>query len=288
MHPRPSAKLSRRHLVNKAAAATTLSALASQTAIARARGKRRSPIVLVHPAWHGGWRWKKITSLLRLRGYDVYAPTLTGLGERSHLLRREIGLDTHVEDVVGILKYEDLTDAVLVGHSSSGMVVTSVADRVPGQVRHIVYLDAFIPEDGQSLVDLLPPNRRQAMEALVAKEGDGWQLPRLGPWPWEQIIREQWGVHDEVDVRWMLARLAATPFRHFTDPRIAPALQPSGSRAPTSAACDIHSQSLIGTPQRRAQRQDGSTARSTVPIIRQLPIRLNLSICLRKRRTRRS
>ena len=90
----------------------------------------------------------------------------------------------------------------------------------------------------KSLVDLLPPDRRQAMEALVAKEGDGWQLPRLGPWPWEQIIREQWGVHDEVDVRWMLARLAATPFRHFTDPRIAPALQPSDSRAPTSAACE--------------------------------------------------
>lgn len=177
MHSKPSAKLSRRHLVNIAAAATTLSALASQTAIARARGKRRSPIVLVHPAWHGGWCWKKITSLLRLRGYDVYAPTLTGLGERSHLLRREIGLDTHVEDVVGILKYEDLTDAVLVGHSSSGMVVTSVADRVPGQVRHIVYLDAFIPEDGQSLVDLLPPNRRRQWRHLSRKRVTAGSCP---------------------------------------------------------------------------------------------------------------
>jgi pimeloyl-ACP methyl ester carboxylesterase len=218
MHSISPVRVSRRNILNVVAGAAVLGGMAVSSPMARARGKRTSPFVLVHPAWHGGWCWKKVAILLRLRGHDVHAPTLTGLGERSHLARPEVGLDTHVEDVVSMLKYEDLTDVVLVGHSSSGMVVTGVADRVPGQLRHIVYLDAFVPEDGQALVDLLPPERRQGMEAFARTEGEGWLLPRFGPAPWEQIVREQWGVDDEADMRWMLARLVATPFRHFTDP----------------------------------------------------------------------
>jgi pimeloyl-ACP methyl ester carboxylesterase len=129
--------------------------------------------VLIHPAWFGGWCWKKIIPLLRARGYDVYAPTLTGLGERSHLARPDIGLNIHVEDVVDFLKFEDLSGVVLVGNSSGGIVVTGVADRVPELIAHIVYLDAFVPQDGQTMLDLIPPDRRPPMEALVQRAKAG-------------------------------------------------------------------------------------------------------------------
>jgi pimeloyl-ACP methyl ester carboxylesterase len=112
--------------------------------------------------------------LLRQRAHLVFTPTLTGLGERSHLARAEVGLDVHVTDVVNVLKYEDLHDVILVGHSASGAVITGVADRAPTQIALVVYLDAFVPEDGQAVLDLITPERRQMMEALVKTEGHGW------------------------------------------------------------------------------------------------------------------
>jgi pimeloyl-ACP methyl ester carboxylesterase len=93
------------------------------------------------------------------RGYDVHNPTLTGLGERARLARPDIGLNIHVEDVANLLEYEDLSGVVLVGNSSSGMVITDVADRVPERIAHVVYLDAFVPQDGQTMLDLIPPAR---------------------------------------------------------------------------------------------------------------------------------
>jgi pimeloyl-ACP methyl ester carboxylesterase len=174
--------------------------------------------VLVHPAWLGGWGWSKLAPLLRARGHAVHAPTLTGLGERAHLARPEVGLDTHVLDVVAVLTYEDLRDVVLVGSSSAGAVITGVADRAPERIAQVVYLDAFVPEDGQCVLDLIAPDRRSAMEALVRTEGDGWLLPRFAAAPWERFLPEAWQITDAADVRWMLARLRPTPFRHFTDP----------------------------------------------------------------------
>jgi pimeloyl-ACP methyl ester carboxylesterase len=174
--------------------------------------------VLVHPAWHGAWFWKKVVPLLRQRGHLVFTPTLTGLGERAHLARADIGLDVHITDVVNVLTYEDLHDVILVGHSSSGAVITGVADRVPAQIAQVVYLDAFVPENGQAVIDLITPERRQMIEALVKAEGDGWLVPRFAPPPWETIVRDYWGVTDEHDVRWMLDRLSPTPFGHLRDP----------------------------------------------------------------------
>jgi pimeloyl-ACP methyl ester carboxylesterase len=174
--------------------------------------------VLVHPAWHGAWCWKKVVPFLQKHGHNVFTPTLTGLGERSHLAHAEIGLDVHVSDLVNVLKYEDLRDVVLVGHSSAGAVITGVADRAPAHIAHVVYVDAFVPENGQSVLDLVAPERRQLMEALVKTEGNGWLLPRFAPPPWETIVRDMWGVTDDGDVRWMLERLDPTPFGHFKDP----------------------------------------------------------------------
>jgi len=179
--------------------------------------------VLVHPAWFGGWCWNKIASRLRAQGNTVYAPTLTGLGERSHLASREIGLQTHIDDVVNLVTFEDLGDVVLVGTSSSGTVVTGVLAQIPDRVRSAVYLDAFVPSDGQSTRDLLPPERQATLDAMVANEGDGWLLPRFGPPPWTVIVRELWQVANEADSEWMLPRLRPTPYRHFTDPVRVPA-----------------------------------------------------------------
>jgi pimeloyl-ACP methyl ester carboxylesterase len=192
--------------------------IATRGAAFEAQRMNSNVFVLVHPAWHGAWFWKKVVPLLRKRGHVVSTPTLTGLGERSHLARPEIGLETHVTDVVNVLKYEDLRDVVLVGHSSSGVVITGVADRAPERIAHVVYLDAFVPEDGQAVFDLVAPDRRQVFEGLVKAEGQGWLVPRFAPPPWETIVREIWGVTDNDDVRWMLDRLVPTPVGHFKDP----------------------------------------------------------------------
>ena len=174
--------------------------------------------VLVHGAWHGGWCWRKLTPLLRDAGHAVCTPTLTGLGERAHLGNRDVGLDTHVQDVVNVLEYEALSNVVLVGHSYGGMVITGVAHQIPGRLAHLVYLDAFVPKHGQSMLDLGPPERRESMAARVRVEGDGWRLPSLQPVPWEQFVRDVYLVTDEAEVAWLAARLGPHPFKTFTDP----------------------------------------------------------------------
>jgi pimeloyl-ACP methyl ester carboxylesterase len=174
--------------------------------------------VLVHGAWHGGWCWRKLTPLLRAAGHEVFAPTLTGLGERAHLASPDVGLETHVQDVVSMLEYEDLSGVVLVGHSYGGLVITGAAHQAPGRLAHLVYLDAFIPEDGQSMLDLGPPERRETMGKRVREEGDGWRLPSLQPMPWEQFVREVYLVTDEAEVAWLAARLGPHPFKTMTDP----------------------------------------------------------------------
>jgi pimeloyl-ACP methyl ester carboxylesterase len=114
---------------------------------------------------------------LRDAGHDVYAPTLTGLGERVHLARPEVDLETHVADIVNLLDYEGLEDAVLVGHSYAGIVVTGVADRRPERLGALVYLDSSPIPDGIAVVDALPPELRERQERDVKEHGNGWQLP---------------------------------------------------------------------------------------------------------------
>jgi len=128
-----------------------------------------STFVLVHGAWHGGWCWRFVRPLLK--GHQVFAPSLTGLGERKHLARPDIDLDTHITDVVSLLEMEDLRDVVLVGHSYGGMVVTGAADRAHERVTRIVYLDAFVPENGKCLLDYVVPERAARMREEGEKMG---------------------------------------------------------------------------------------------------------------------
>jgi pimeloyl-ACP methyl ester carboxylesterase len=174
--------------------------------------------VLVHGAWHGGWCWKKLVPLLRAHGHDVLTPTLTGLGERAHLAHPLVGLETHVRDLLNLVTCEDLHEVILVGHSNGGTLITAVAERIPERLAHLVYLDGFVPEDGQATIDLLPPPQQAEWEARVQLEGYGWLLPSLRPGSWEAFLRDVWQVHDEADRRWLVERLAPTPFKVFTDP----------------------------------------------------------------------
>ena len=130
--------------------------------------------VLVHGAFVGGWCWRWVAPYLRGAGHDVYCPTLTGHSERVHLASPQVDLDTHIEDVINVLHYEDLTGVVLVGWSYGGMVVAGVADRVPERIAHVVYLDSDVPRDGDTSV---PPSQHAAREELARAHGDGWRVP---------------------------------------------------------------------------------------------------------------
>jgi pimeloyl-ACP methyl ester carboxylesterase len=132
--------------------------------------------VVAHGAWSAGWAWRKMHALLQGNGNRLVTPTYTGLGERAHLADPSNDLGTHIQDVLGVLEYEDLRDVVLIGHSYGGMVATGVADRARDRIKHLVYLDAFVPRDGQSLFDLLPPEGRARMREDAEARGDGWRV----------------------------------------------------------------------------------------------------------------
>jgi pimeloyl-ACP methyl ester carboxylesterase len=135
--------------------------------------------VLVHGAWHGSWCWKRVRTALQARGHEVFTPTLSGVGERAHLLSPHVSLDTHIADVVNLIVWEELSDVVLCGHSYGGCVISGVADRVPDRIRELVYLDAFVLEDGQSLHDTLPPAQRDLQLELTLQHGEGWRVPPI-------------------------------------------------------------------------------------------------------------
>jgi pimeloyl-ACP methyl ester carboxylesterase len=163
------------------------------------KGGSLATLVLVHGGWTGGWRWRPVVGPLRSAGHEVFVPTLTGLGERVHLARPDVDLDTHVLDVVNLLVAEDLHEVVLIGHSYGGMVITGVAEWVPERIARLIYLDAFVPSDGESLLDLLEPEARWRIEDQRWSGDDAWRVsgpfddrprprprpsPRDSPQPW--------------------------------------------------------------------------------------------------------
>jgi pimeloyl-ACP methyl ester carboxylesterase len=125
--------------------------------------------LLVHGAWHGGWCWRRVADLLQAKGHKVFAPTLTGLGERSHLMRAGIDLTTHVTDIVNVMKWEELSGVVLCGHSYGGMVVSGVAEQMADRIASIVFLDAFVPDNGDAMADLTSQVVRDGLTAATEK-----------------------------------------------------------------------------------------------------------------------
>ena len=166
--------------------------------------------VLVHGGGHGGWCYQKVARLIRKAGHEAYTPTLTGLGERRHLLSPDVDLKMHIADVVGVLIFEDLEDVILVGHSYGGMVITGVADRAPDRIKELVYLDAAHPRNGESLVDVA----EQIMAACKSwvRQVDGVELVM---WP-ETLKPEFFGVTDLADIAWMRPKLHEHPWKCYT------------------------------------------------------------------------
>ena len=170
------------------------------------------PFVLVHGGGHGGWCYRLVAERLRASGHPVHAPSLTGLGERSHLMSPAIDLNTHITDIVQLLDYEDLNEVVLVGHSYGGMVITGVADRAPGHIAHLVYLDAANPRNGQSLVDVAGPMMQFAR--TMGETRDGIELVLLP----EKTPPQFYGVTDPTQIAWMQAKLSPHPWKCFETP----------------------------------------------------------------------
>jgi pimeloyl-ACP methyl ester carboxylesterase len=138
-----------------------------------------STYVLVHGAWHGSWCWKRVRKALQGLGHEVFTPALTGIGERSHLLSPYINLDTHIDDIVNLMQWEDLSDVVLCGHSYGGAVISGVADRIPDRIGALVYLDAFVLKNGQCLHDTLPPDQKIMQMESTLRDGEGWKVPPI-------------------------------------------------------------------------------------------------------------
>lgn len=163
--------------------------------------------VLVHGTGHGGWCWQKVVPLLRAAGSDAYAQSLTGVSDRSHLLECGVDLTTHITDVRNLLVYEDLTGVVLVGHSYGGMVITGVAATAPERLRQLIYLDAYVPEEGESEVDLWPPH----MRAEIESDAEGSRGLRPPPSP------ELMGIEDPALAEWVRERTTAHPMATYTE-----------------------------------------------------------------------
>jgi pimeloyl-ACP methyl ester carboxylesterase len=172
--------------------------------------KARRPLLLVHGAWHGGWCWRKVVDHLAGSGLQVFTPTLTGLGERVHLRDCGVDLELHVADILGVLEYENLEDVVLCGHSYAGMVITAIADRAAHRVGALVYLDAYVPRDGESVLDIRPAAQNQSLLERVESQGDGWLMPPTSA--------ATFGVECAADRDWVDTLCVSMPLRCFTQP----------------------------------------------------------------------
>jgi len=165
--------------------------------------------VLVHGAYLGGWIWRRVADQLRAAGGRVYTPTLTGLGERAHLLTPQVGLDTFAQDILAVFAMEDLSDVILVGHSLSAMTVSMVADQVPDQIRHLVFVDGVLLTGEQNLLSLLPPDYAGKIRSSARDSSGGVSAPSPGA--------KAFGVTDPDDVAWMDRHMRPQPMKSYED-----------------------------------------------------------------------
>jgi pimeloyl-ACP methyl ester carboxylesterase len=170
-------------------------------------------IVLVHGSCHGGWCWDKLLPFLKRDDNQIYTPTLTGLGERSHLLFENINLSTHIKDIIQVFEYQNLRDVILIGHSYGGMVIGGVSEKIPDKIKSMIFLDAYIPQDGKSAFDLIP-----GLEEIYKQRS----LKKDKQWLVQSYTPEEFGVTNPDDVAWMKSRLCPMPFHTHDEPLIIP------------------------------------------------------------------
>jgi pimeloyl-ACP methyl ester carboxylesterase len=213
-------KLNRRDVLGVAAggiAATAVTASAeAQTQARDAASGESKTFVLVAGTWHGGWAWKKTRKLMQAAGHDVYTPTVTGVGERSHLANPNVGLETHITDIMNVIEYEELDNVILVGHSFAGITVTGVADRMRDRIRRIVFFDAVVPfgdrmsggpdkdANGQ-----YPEWWRKREEHFI----DGYMMNFFAEYPFEMLVPKD----DAENIAWLKRRITPHPAKQWTD-----------------------------------------------------------------------
>jgi pimeloyl-ACP methyl ester carboxylesterase len=168
--------------------------------------------VLVHGAWHGGWCWRRVMDILTIHGHRVFAPSLTGVGDRAHLFSKDVSLQTHIDDIVSLVEAEELNDFILVGHSYAGFVISGVADALRERVSHYVYLDGGVAPDMSpgasfSWSDYNTPEEREARLKAVREQGNGVALPAPPP--------SAFAVTDPADVAWLQRRLRPMPLQTY-------------------------------------------------------------------------
>jgi pimeloyl-ACP methyl ester carboxylesterase len=171
----------------------------------------RATFVLVHGAMHGAWCWRDVRAPLHATGHTVFTPTLTGQGDRRHQMTRDVGVDTHVDDITELLWFEDLHDVHLVLHSYAGVLAGPVADQAGDRLASITYLAGFLTQPGECLLDVEPPDTAARYRQLVADAGDGWRVPT------STAFLGQWGVTDAL-APFVGPRLTDFPFKCQTDP----------------------------------------------------------------------
>lgn len=171
----------------------------------RARALERSPMarfLLIHGSWHGGWCWERLLPILKERGHEAWAPTLIGLGEHAADATPKTGLATHVNQVAEMILAADLKDLTLVGHSYGGLVMVGAAERVPDRIGHMVYLDALVPDHGQSAFDLMP-GAEPGFVQMMRSAGSDFLVPPMSP--------QELGVTEPADVKWVRSHLTPLP-----------------------------------------------------------------------------
>lgn len=217
-------RMTRRSILATAGVLAVTPALAEQAPAPKPKAKtKKATFMLVHGGGHGGWCWKRVAEPLRAAGHTVYAPSLTGLADRSHLLNPNIDLDTQIADIVNLLKWEDLKDVILVGHSYGGLVITGIADRAHDHIGHMVYYDALHPKNGTSLWG--PSSamgaagggaaNAAAAASRMVRQVNGVDLMLF---PDEAFIRGALGVTKPEDVAWLMEKLTPHPAKCFFQP----------------------------------------------------------------------
>lgn len=204
-------RVDRREFMAAAGAFAAMPAIAAAGQSSPSRKGKTATYVLVHGGGHGGWCYKRVTQRLQAAGHVVYAPSLTGMGERSHLLSPNIDLDTQITDIVNLMKWEDLINVILVGHSYGGMVITGAADRALSSVGHLVFLDSVFPKNGYSLASGAAVQDEHRRARVV----NGVELFL---WPETDTINKYYGVSDPKDVAWMKEKLTPHPWKCFSQP----------------------------------------------------------------------
>lgn len=242
--------MDRRNLLGALAAAPPMALAADRVAAqaqpAPAAGGKN--YVLVHGAYGGGWIWRDVAGGLRRQGHRVWTPTQTGLGERSHLLSRQITVDTHIGDVANVIETEEIADIILVGHSYGGMAVTGVADRMTDRIRHVVYLDALLPENGDTAFTILPAGVEDSRRKAAREQGGGVALPVPGP--------EAFPIPDGPAKDWFMRRLRPHPIGTYESPvRLS---KPAGAGLPVTYVSYTNPPlASIEPSRRRARAKEG-------------------------------